>query len=229
MKSLKPFIVSVFLSVFLLHACQTSVPSFVKVEDGKFVSEDYPSYFIGTNFWYGAILASEGEGGNLPRLEAELDTLKALGVTNLRVLVGGDGPHGVTSRIEPTLQKEPGVYNDTIFWGLDRLLVEMAERDMKAVLYINNTWEWSGGFGMYLEWAGAGKALLPSVDGYQEYTEYVSQFMTNDKAKQYFADHVRHIVSRTNTITGKPYKDDPAIFSWQICNEPRCFSKDTVN
>ena len=100
---------------------------------------------------------------------------------------------------------------------------------MKAVLYINNTWEWSGGFGMYLEWAGAGKALLPSVDGYQEYTEYVSQFMTNDKAKEYFADHVRHIVSRTNTITGKAYKDDPAIFSWQICNEPRCFSKDPVN
>ena len=229
MKSLKPLIASLFLSVLMLHACQTSESSFVKVENGKFVSEDHPSYFVGTNFWYGAILASEGEGGNLPRLRAELDTLKALGVTNLRVLVGGDGPHGITSRIEPTLQKEPGVYNDTIFWGLDRLLVEMAERDMKAVLYINNTWEWSGGFGMYLEWAGAGKALLPSVDGYQEYTEYVSQFMTNDKAKEYFADHVRHIVSRTNTITGKAYKDDPAIFSWQICNEPRCFSKDPVN
>ena len=216
------------LAVFIINACQASQPSFVKVEDGKFVSEDYPSRFVGTNFWYGAILASEGEGGNIERLEAELDTLKSLGINNLRVLVGGDGPHGVRSRIEPTLQKEPGVYNDTIFRGLDRLLVEMAERDMKAVLYINNTWEWSGGYGMYLEWAGAGKAVLPSVDGYEKFTRYVSAFFTNDKAREYFADHVQNVVSRTNTITGKPYKDDPTIFSWQICNEPRCFSNDPV-
>ena len=65
-------------AVFLLSSCTISRPSFVKVEDGLFVSEDYPSHYVGTNFWYGAILASEGEGGDIERLEAELDTLKAL-------------------------------------------------------------------------------------------------------------------------------------------------------
>ena len=65
------------------------------MEDGKFVCEDYPSHYVGTNFWYGAILGSEGVGGDRARLEAELDTLKALGMTNLRVLVGGDGPDGI--------------------------------------------------------------------------------------------------------------------------------------
>ena len=215
-------------AVLLLCSCQARVPSFVRVEDGQFVCEDYPSHFIGTNFWYGAILGSEGVGGDRARLEAELDTLKALGMTNLRVLVGGDGPDGVPTRVSPTLQKEPGVYNDTIFRGLDYLLAEMAERGMKAVLYINNSWEWSGGYGMYLEWAGAGKALIPAEVGYQAYCEYVSQFVTNEKAKEFFYDHVRHVVSRTNTVTGKPYKDDPAIFSWQIGNEPRCFRADSV-
>ena len=147
---------------------------------------------------------------------------------NLRVLVGGDGPDGIPTRVSPTLQKEPGVYNDTIFRGLDYLLAEMAERDMKAVLYINNSWEWSGGYGMYLEWAGAGKALIPAEVGYTAYCESVSQFVTNEKAKEFFFDHVRHVVSRTNTVTGKPYKDDPAIFSWQIGNEPRCFRPDSL-
>ena len=212
----------------LLCSCQAQQPSFVKVEDGQFVCEDYPSHFIGTNFWYGAILGSEGVGGDRARLEAELDTLKALGMTNLRVLVGGDGPDGIPTRVSPTLQKEPGVYNDTIFRGLDYLLAEMAERGMKAVLYINNSWEWSGGYGMYLEWAGAGKALIPAEVGYQAYCEYVSQFVTNEKAKEFFYDHVKHVVSRTNTVTGKPYKDDPAIFSWQIGNEPRCFRADSA-
>ena len=130
-------------AISLLCSCKSSDTAFVKVRDGRFFCEDYPSHYIGTNFWYGAILASDGEGGDIERLETELDDLKALGINNLRVLVGGDGPNGVPTRIEPTLQKEPGVYNDTIFRGLDRLLVEMAERNMKAVLYINNSWEWS--------------------------------------------------------------------------------------
>ena len=30
----------------------------------------------------------------------------------------------------------------------------------------------------------------------------------------------------TNTVTGIPYAEDPTIFSWQICNEPRPFSRD---
>ena len=210
----------------LLCACQAQKPSFVEVKDGKFVCEDYPSHYVGTNFWYGAILGSEGVGGDRARLEAELDTLKALGMTNLRVLVGGDGPDGIPTRVSPTLQKEPGVYNDTIFWGLDYLLAEMGERNMKAVLYINNSWEWSGGYGMYLEWAGEGKALIPAEVGYSAFMNSVSKFVTNEKAKEMFYDHVRHVVSRTNTVTGKPYKDDPAIFSWQIGNEPRCFRAD---
>ena len=210
----------------LLCSCRSSEPSFVKVEDGRFSCDDYPSHYIGTNFWYGAILASDGEGGDIERLEAELDSLKSLGLINLRVLVGGDGPDGVPTRIEPTLQKEPGVYNDTIFRGLDRLLAEMGERGMKAVLYINNSWEWSGGYGMYLEWAGEGRALVPAVDGWPEYMEFVSKFVTCDKAKELYADHVRNVVTRTNTVTGKPYIEDPAIFSWQIGNEPRCFRQD---
>ena len=210
----------------LLCSCRSSEPSFVKVEDGRFSCDDYPSHYIGTNFWYGAILASDGEGGDIERLEAELDSLKSLGLINLRVLVGGDGPDGVPTRIEPTLQKEPGVYNDTIFRGLDRLLAEMGERGMKAVLYINNSWEWSGGYGMYLEWAGEGRALVPAVDGWPEYMEFVSKFVTCDKAKEFYADHVRNVVTRTNTVTGKPYIEDPAIFSWQIGNEPRCFRQD---
>ena len=232
MKLIRRSLLLVLVSAIAMLSCgqkegsSSAASSFVRVEDGVFVCDDYPSHFIGTNFWYGAILGSEGMGGDRVRLEAELDTLKALGMTNLRVLVGGDGPDGIPTRVSPTLQKEPGIYNDTIFRGLDYLLAEMAERGMKAVLYINNSWEWSGGYGMYLEWAGAGKALIPAEVGYVPFMESVSRFVTNDKAKELYYDHVRNVVSRTNSITGKAYKDDPTIFSWQIGNEPRCFRND---
>ena len=213
---------------FLAAACGSpSEPSAsVRVENGRFIRNGRSYSYIGTNFWYGPILASEGEGGNYDRLVRELDTLRELGIDNLRVLVGGDGPDGVFSRIEPTLQKEPGVYNDTILTGLDRFLAELGKRDMQAVLYLNNSWEWSGGYGMYLEWAGAGKAMIPLVDGYTPFMRQMAQFSTNEKAQELFFNHLKTIVGRTNTVTGKPYSEDPAIFSWQIGNEPRCFSYD---
>lgn len=210
-------------SLIVAAGC-TAQPQFVQVKDGHFVRNGKNHTYIGTNFWYGPILASEGQGGDYTRLCLELDTLKALGIENLRVLVGADGPDGVFSRVEPTLQKAPGVYNDTLLVGLDRFLVELGKRDMQAVLYLNNSWEWSGGYGQYMEWATGEKALIPLIDGYWPFMQQMGKFQTSAPSQELFYNHVRAIVGRTNSITGKPYREDPAIFSWQIGNEPRCFS-----
>lgn len=201
-------------------------PGLVSVRDGRFERHGKPYYYVGTNFWYGAILGSEGQGGDRARLARELDALKAAGMDNLRILVGSDGRRGVTAKVEPTLQTAPGVYNDTILAGLDYLLMEMGKRDMVAVLYLNNSWEWSGGYSFYLEHAGLGVGPLPSVDGYQAYMEFVSQYASCERAHELFYDHVRFILGRTNRYTGKRYVDDPAIMSWQIGNEPRAFSQE---
>ena len=224
MKNLSRLLEALFL--ILIFSCSNAPESpFVHVENGRFVKNGQVVSYIGTNFWYGAILGSEGEGGNRERLGKELDTLKALGINNLRILVGGDGPDGIPTRIEPTLQKESCVYNDTIFAGLDYLLAEMAARDMQAVLFVNNAWEWSGGFGQYLEWATGEPALIPAIDGYGPFMMKMADFNTCTEAQELFFKNLRHIVSRTNTVTGVPYADDPTIFSWQICNEPRPFSR----
>ena len=217
--------IALAVTLFMLVSCARAA-DFTRVSDGHFLRHGQPYTFVGTNFWYGPILASEGRGGNIDRLCKELDALKALGLENLRVLVGGDGPDGVFSRVDPALQTAPGVYNDTLLVGLDRFLVELGKRDMQAVLYLNNSWEWSGGYGQYLEWATGEKALIPLVDGYWPFMQQMRKFQTSKPSQELFYNHVRAIVGRTNSITGKPYKDDPAIFSWQIGNEPRCFSDD---
>lgn len=202
-------------------------PRYVTVRDGNFYIGDSLYRYIGANFWYGAILGSEGRGGDRARLARELDSLQAIGVDNLRILVGGDGPEGLASHIAPTLQTAPGVYNDTLLAGLDYLLDQLEQRDMKAVLYLNNAWEWSGGYATYLEWAGAGEAVNPATAGYPAYMDYASQFVRNDSAKALAADHVRAIVTRTNSLSGRPYAESPAIMSWQIANEPRAFADES--
>ncbi len=200
--------------------------NFVTTKDGHFERNGKPYYFVGTNFWYGAILGSEGQGGDRQRLIRELDNLKAAGMDNLRILVGSDGERGEKTKVEPTLQIAPGVYNDTILAGLDYLLMEMGKRGMVAVLYLNNSWEWSGGYSFYLQHAGAGIAPRPNEAGYPAYMDFVARYAANKKAHQLFYDYVRFIVGRTNRYTGKKYTDDPAIMSWQIGNEPRAFSQE---
>lgn len=177
-----------------------------------------PDYFVGTNFWYGPILASDTVGGNADRLTSELDSLKSIGITNLRVLLGADGPDGVDVKISPVLHSAPGVYDENLLAGIDTFLSELEKRDMKAVLYLNNAWEWSGGYGTYLEWAGAGTTPNTRKDGYTAYMEFVRQFITNEKAQELYFDHIRFIVDR--------FKSSNAIYSWQVANEPRCFSSD---
>ena len=206
---------------------QAEPSSFVKVNaEGQFVRKGRPYYFVGANFWYGPILASQGQGGDRARLHKELDFLQGIGVTNLRVLVGADGENGVPTRVQPSLQTAPGVYNDTILDGLDYFMAELGKRDMTAVLYLNNSWEWSGGYSVYLQWSGHGKAVVPAIDGWPAYMEYVKQYQQSDSAKALFANHVRYIVTRTNRYTGKKYTEDPALMAWQIGNEPRAFSEE---
>ena len=222
---LKLLITLLMASITLPMMGQTDESKFVTVDNGHFMKDGKPYYYVGTNFWYGAILGSEGQGGDRKRLVKELDFMKKIGIDNLRILVGSDGERGVTTKVEPTLQIKPGVYNDTILAGLDFLLQEMGKRNMVAVLYLNNSWEWSGGYGFYLEHAGAGKQPRPNEDGYTAFMKAMSKYATNTKAHELFYDYVRFILGRTNRYTGLKYSEDPAIMSWQIGNEPRAFDK----
>jgi mannan endo-1,4-beta-mannosidase len=218
------------MALAALIGCQSNQAEkdieFVTTRDGRFYRGDTEYKFIGANFWYGAVLASEGQGGDRERLQKELDLMQEVGITNVRVLVGGEGPDTVASHVVPVLQPEPGVYNDTILQGLDYLIAELEKRKMTAVLFLNNSWEWSGGYGAYLEWAGCGP--VPDWSDWTIAQNYHCQFVKNDSAKAMAERHVRYIVSRTNTVTGKPYSESPAIMAWELANEPRAFARDSV-
>ena len=85
-----------FMTVVLaLVACtHNEAPSpFVKVVDGHFERAGKPYYYVGTNFWYGAILGSEGQGGDRQRLCQQLDVIG-------RDLASGSAREGATMAVD---------------------------------------------------------------------------------------------------------------------------------
>lgn len=216
---------AIALACFAASATSPAMSYVTTDGHGHFMRGDSVYRFAGTNLWYAPILASDGRGGDPQRLSRELDRLQAIGVNNLRILAGAEGPEGLPHHISPVLQTAPGVYNDTLLTGLDRLMAELERRDMTAVIYLTNSWEWSGGYGSYLQWTGKGVAPVPGIDGYQEYVNHVKEFVLNDSARSMALDHIRFMTARANSVTGRPYSESPAIMAWQIANEPRAFSR----
>ncbi len=195
---------------------------FVAVKDGHLVLDGKPYRFTGANLWYGAWLGSPGTTGDRERLKRELDRLKALGVTNLRVLGAGERSPAKAA-VAPTFQEKPGVYDQDLLKGLDVLLAEMAARDMKAVIYVNNFWDWSGGMPAYLNWVGTGPWFQQGdpAHPWPEFPDYSGRFYGDQKANALFRRYLMGLVGRQNTVTGKAYRDDPTIMAWQLANEPR--------
>jgi len=214
------------LSLLLLFSCKKkeniiSKIAPITVSDSKFYKGDKPYYFVGTNYWYGPLIAAKNIGDR-DRLIKELDLMKEIGIDNLRILAGAEGDGG-ESRVYPALQPEQGIYNQDLLDGLDFLMAEMRKRNMYAVLYLNNNWIWSGGMSQYLTWNGFGKVPNPFLEQYSwnQYMNYTKQFHSCEPCKKAFFKHVKFIIGRTNTYTGIKYRDDNTIMSWQIANEPR--------
>ena len=216
---------AVFIS--LLTACNShkaAAPveqNFVKVSRAQFQKNGKPYFIAGTNMWYAAYLGSPGAVGDRDRLAKELDTLKSMGVNNLRVLAVSEKSE-INSAVKPATTNGFGNYDESLLQGLDYLLVELAKRDMTVVLYFNNFWQWSGGMTQYMSWIDGQPVQDPNVtNDWEGFMAKSASFYQSEKAQQEYRKTIKKIITRVNTISGKAYVDDATIMSWQLANEPR--------
>ncbi len=221
------------VSIFTGNTCFAQESEFVTVKQQQFINTGIPMYFIGTNYWYGGLLGlqKDKEKGT-ERLKKELDFLLSNGVTNLRLLAGAEGTGLINGieRVGPPLQKIKGVFDTDVLLGLDLLLSEMGKRNMKAVIFLSNNWEWSGGFLQYLQWNGLmSNDVLKNKINWNDTRDYVSKFYTCEPCKADYLKQAALIITRTNSITNKKYTDDPAIMAWELANEPRPMRPSAIN
>lgn len=194
---------------------------FVTVNGKQFLRNGKPYFIVGTNFWFGAYLGSEGGVGDRERLLRELDLLKSTGINNLRVLAASESSELMRS-VRPAIVTAPGEFNEDLWVGLDFLLDEMAKRDITAVLYFNNFWQWSGGMSQYVSWFDGTPVIDPDVTNeWNAFMQNSAKFYRMEEAQALYRDVIQRVVTRKNTINGKLYNEDPIIMSWQLANEPR--------
>ncbi|MFL6144592.1 MAG: cellulose binding domain-containing protein [Labedaea sp.] len=92
---------------------------------------------------------------------------------------------------------------------LDYMLAKANQLGIKLILPFVNNWRDFGGMDQYVTWYGL---------------QFHDQFYTDARIKANYKTWISTLLNRTNSITGVPYKNDPAVFSWELANEPRCIN-----
>lgn len=97
----------------------------------------------------------------------------------------------------------PGKFNEDAFRTLDLVLQVANEKGVRVILPFVDNWSWWGGIAEYAGFRGKPREA----------------FWTDPEIMADFKETIRFVVTRTNTLTGVPYRDDKAILCWETGNE----------
>ncbi|MFH0953267.1 MAG: beta-galactosidase [Verrucomicrobiota bacterium] len=125
---------------------------------------------------------------------------------------------------EYSFQPERGVWNELAFEHLDRIVAMTGHRGLRLLLGLCDNWGHNGGMFQYMHWVSEEHPESMDMSQPPGSILYHDQFYTNAWARQWYRDFVTKLLTRTNTITGRAYRNDPTIIAWEIVNEPRCES-----
>lgn len=158
---------------------------FVRVQGTKLVrgAQDTPYYYVGTHIWYAPLLGCANSMGDRERLRAELDSLQAVGIHNIRVLAGVKWYRSAGKAQPQSYEWDTNGTDTKLLHGLDYLMAEAGKRRMMVTICLTPKWKHD------VEW------------------------------RERYADYIKTMVNRTNSITKKPYREDVSLLAWQLCDE----------
>jgi len=210
----------VVLSVLILS--NIAFAGFVSVNGTQFVHDGKPFYYAGANSYY--LFYKPWN-----QVEEVINDTKAMNLSVIRTWGFCAGPKKDGYGFLP----QPGVYDEATFQRMDRIIKEAGDHGIKLMVPFENNWVFSGGScqGMcqYVKWCNITNSDLcdPNAGPGSAGAAAHDEFYTNNCTREIYKRYVTYFLNRTNTLTGVKYKDDPAIFAWQLANEPRARSDQT--
>ena len=197
------------VSVF---ATETPLQNFITVRDGKlldgskefrFISWNIPNLLIvEDNFAWQApndwLLPDEFE------LTDAFASVRQLGGTVIRTYSIPVQRANEDASV-PKYVRALGKYNEEGFRTLDLALKLANEQKIRLIIPLVNNWQWQGGREEFAAWRDKPK----------------NDFWTDPQLINDFEETIRHILTRTNTLTGVRYLDDKSVLCWETGNELR--------
>ena len=140
-------------------------------------------------------------------VDETLRKLSGLGVTLVRTNAFNDDPAKVG---DTTIQIDPLVFDEVALHGLDVVLARAHASGLRLVLPLGNYWDDFGGTRQYCRWAG-----LPDPKRGD------ARFFTDPNVRALYLAWISALLNRVSTVDGIRYGDHPAVFAWELLNEPR--------
>eukprot|EP01025_Chloroclados_australasicus_P040674 TRINITY_DN425_c0_g1_i1.p1 TRINITY_DN425_c0_g1~~TRINITY_DN425_c0_g1_i1.p1 ORF type:complete len:535 (+),score=43.90 TRINITY_DN425_c0_g1_i1:134-1738(+) len=203
-------ITNVIILALLFYAkASLDAKGFIRAKGTKFVDANCQQYVV--NGWNGWEIIESVLGlvryvnqsiyGDKTPYEWMLDKSVEVKMNTFRMFGHGHTPERMA------LQISPGNYNEDALASLDKVLAEAAKRNIRIVISFTDNWKEADSKINYLQWAG--KTGIPDA------------FFSDASVKQLLKNHMKFITSRTNTVNGRVYRDDPTILAWNLINELR--------
>uniref|UniRef100_A0A1D1XIE5 mannan endo-1,4-beta-mannosidase n=1 Tax=Anthurium amnicola TaxID=1678845 RepID=A0A1D1XIE5_9ARAE len=166
-------------------------------------------YVNGWNSYWLMGAAGSAEPRERARVREMMRRGREMGMDVCRTWAFSDGSGG------GALQISPGRFDEQVFQALDYVIYEARRNHIRLILCLVNNLDAFGGKAQYVRWAKAAGANLTSL---------TDPFFSHPLIKSYYKGYIEAILRRKNSYSGIKYSDEPAIFAWELMNEPRCLS-----
>lgn len=191
---------------------------FITAAGARFQLRGQPYAVAGANCYYLGFCSTQA------MIDSVLDTADAFSLNVLRICAfhdleatGDEPPRGMFGACFQYFDRRQNRVvrpnDDAGLRRLDRAVASAGARGFRLILVLTNSLPDFGGMDAYLRWFSPEPALL-----------HHDEFYDREDVGAAYQDWVQHLLERTNTETGRRYKDDPAILAWELANEPRCAS-----
>lgn len=191
------------MNLFSLFACSGVLVAAVAAggpTDSRrtiFTRNGHEGYFSGTNSWWLSYLTSDND------VDQAMAQIAASQLPVTRVWAFGNANNATEQAVyfqllDPTTQQITINYGANGIARLDAVVHAAEKYGTQLVLPLLNNWDSLGGINIYCNYFGCNGTT----------------FWTNAGAREAYMNYASFIVKR--------YQASQAIFSWELCNEPRC-------
>lgn len=178
-----------------------------------------PVFVAGTNSYNQMVQRRRGNTG----VDEVFEEMSARSMTLMRTWAfNDDAGSGACLLCAPARQltgteRPSGFASEDTLRALDQTLAVAAANNVRVVLTLVNNWTDYGGMDRWTLWRFG-------------YTSH-DNFYTDATIRGWFREWIAVLVNRANTVNGRRYRDDPAIFAWELTNEARSAdaSADSLN